>query len=246
MGLLAPLDWASVAISSDEPGEAWQKLFDELSEHGFENCSASHMQISNHVLPEESHGVLVSRSFEDFVSDQPEITLAIDTIGRFARSEQVLAATSLHPDYAKWSPSDQEFLSFMTEFGYRGGIAASVRDPLRGQFTLLTASCLTSESDALEGIGQVASSLLPAITFLQEGIKLKELVASAEFQPLSPREQECLTWVCSGHMNGAIAKRTGLSEATVQEYIRNACRKLQARTRAQAAARATLLHMIEP
>lgn len=204
------------------------------------------MRISNHVLPEESHGVMVSRSFEDFVSDQPDITLSIDTIGRFAQSEQVLAATSLHPDFAKWSPSDREFLNFMTEFGYRGGVAASVRDPLRGQFTLLTASCLTNEKDAVEGFEQVASSLLPAITFLQEGIRVKELVNDNEFQPLSRREQECLTWVCSGHMNGAIAKRTGLSEATVQEYISNACQKLHARTRAQAAARATLLHMIVP
>ena len=58
--------------------------------------------------------------------------------------------------------------------------------------------------------------------------------------PLSAREQECLALVTNGHTTKRIACRLGLTERTVNEHIGNACTKLRAANRTQAAARAMM------
>ena len=58
--------------------------------------------------------------------------------------------------------------------------------------------------------------------------------------PLSPRERDCMTYVARGLRTVRIAERLGLSEVTVELYLRNARRKLKAATTAQAVARAMI------
>jgi len=55
---------------------------------------------------------------------------------------------------------------------------------------------------------------------------------------LSPRERECLTWLALGLRNARIAEKLGISRPTVELHLGNARRKLNARTREQAVARA--------
>lgn len=246
MGMLDPLDWASAAISAENSAEAWGKLFGELGAHGFENCSATVMEIGKYVLTDQSHGVVITEDFEEHVRDHPEMTQSMDLLVQYGKYDRVTACTQGHPEFALWTERDLSFYKRMQDFGFRGGFGASLVDPWRREFTVMTASCFTTEAEAIEAYDRIAADLLPAVVFLQEGLRVKDLVGNRDWQPLSHREQECLVWVCSGMMNGQIAERTGLSEFTVQEYIRNACKKLNARTRAQAAARATLLHLISP
>jgi DNA-binding CsgD family transcriptional regulator len=58
----------------------------------------------------------------------------------------------------------------------------------------------------------------------------------AGVRPPSARELEVLTLLAGGATDPQIAKRLGLSPATVQTHVRNAKAKLGARTRAQAVA----------
>lgn len=58
--------------------------------------------------------------------------------------------------------------------------------------------------------------------------------------PLSPRERDCMTYVARGLRTVRIAERLGLSEVTVELYLRNARRKLKAATTSQAVARAMI------
>lgn len=51
--------------------------------------------------------------------------------------------------------------------------------------------------------------------------------------PLAPREYDVLRLVASGHTNGEIGERLGLSPNTVKTYLHNVMRKLDARNRAQ-------------
>jgi len=56
---------------------------------------------------------------------------------------------------------------------------------------------------------------------------------------LSEREREILRLVASGHTSGEIARNLSISAQTVNTHIKNIYRKLQVRTRAQAATRAS-------
>jgi len=60
-------------------------------------------------------------------------------------------------------------------------------------------------------------------------------------EPLTEREAQILRMVVEGMSNKAIASRLGLGEGTVKSHLRNIYRKLQVRTRAEAAAHAVQL-----
>jgi DNA-binding NarL/FixJ family response regulator len=60
-------------------------------------------------------------------------------------------------------------------------------------------------------------------------------------EPLTERETQILKMVVVGMSNKAIAKRLALGEGTIKSHLRNIYRKLQVRTRAEAAAQAVQL-----
>jgi len=62
--------------------------------------------------------------------------------------------------------------------------------------------------------------------------------------PLSSRELECLKWASTGLVNKEIAFRLGLSDKTVEFHMRNAIRRLNARNRTHAVARALIYGLI--
>ncbi|MET8830518.1 helix-turn-helix transcriptional regulator [Streptomyces sp. NPDC004610] len=62
--------------------------------------------------------------------------------------------------------------------------------------------------------------------------------ATTAATPLTPREVDVLTCVATGATNAATAARLGIAPETVKSYLRSAMRKLDARTRGEAVARA--------
>ena len=62
-------------------------------------------------------------------------------------------------------------------------------------------------------------------------------------EPLTERETEILRMVVVGMSNKAIAGRLALGEGTIKSHLRNIYRKLQVRTRAEAAAQAVHLEI---
>ncbi|WP_439575204.1 helix-turn-helix transcriptional regulator [Phreatobacter sp.] len=61
---------------------------------------------------------------------------------------------------------------------------------------------------------------------------------------LTAREVDCLSFVAEGLSDGEIGARLGISTTTAHAHVENAKRKLHARTRAQAVARACTLGLI--
>lgn len=76
-------------------------------------------------------------------------------------------------------------------------------------------------------------------------LKFPASAASAQ-TVLAPRERECLLWVAAGSSSKRIAYKLGISLHTVNEFIGNAMRKLDATTRAEAAAKAISAKLIHP
>lgn len=70
--------------------------------------------------------------------------------------------------------------------------------------------------------------------------------ASPPKPSLSPRQIECLRRVSEGETSCEIGRRLEISTRTVEQYIGDACLKLQARSRSHAVARALALGLIEP
>lgn len=62
---------------------------------------------------------------------------------------------------------------------------------------------------------------------------------------LTHRQRECLAWVRQGKSSSVIAEILGLSGQTVDEHLREACRRLGVRTRTQAAVEASLAGLID-
>ena len=63
---------------------------------------------------------------------------------------------------------------------------------------------------------------------------------------LSPREQECLQWVCRGKSSADIGTILSLSPRTVDSYLEKVCAKLRVRTRIEAVATAVRDGVIDP
>jgi DNA-binding CsgD family transcriptional regulator len=61
---------------------------------------------------------------------------------------------------------------------------------------------------------------------------------------LSKRQRECLAWVREGKSSAAISAILGISVATVDEHVAEACRRLGVRTRVQGAVEATVRGLI--
>lgn len=63
---------------------------------------------------------------------------------------------------------------------------------------------------------------------------------------LSPRQLECLSRIAAGQTSFEIARDLGLSNRTIDHYVRFACAKLGVRNRSQAVAKALQLKLIDP
>ena len=63
---------------------------------------------------------------------------------------------------------------------------------------------------------------------------------------LSEREIECMFWLSRGERPYAIANRLKLARVTVDLHIRNAKKKLNAKTREQAVVKAVFLGIVRP
>jgi DNA-binding CsgD family transcriptional regulator len=126
--------------------------------------------------------------------------------------------------------------------GFGGGITIPLRLPgsALGGFSLVT-GMLGQEFVAWHKThGRWATLAAHAIDQ-----RVLTLAAPQAARPhLSPRERECLTWLAIGLRHDRIAERLGITRPTVELHLANARRKLDARTREQALARAVALGLL--
>lgn len=130
------------------------------------------------------------------------------------------------------------------------GIGCGLAVPLRGSpgSSFGGAALLTRLKGARfaawrQAQGRVAVLMTQMAT--QRVLELAELDAPAP-RRLSPRERECLVWLATGLRSDRIAERLGLSRATVDLHLARARRRLGARTREQAVARALAFGLLQP
>jgi DNA-binding NarL/FixJ family response regulator len=103
------------------------------------------------------------------------------------------------------------------------------------------ASGFIPKSSPLEDIQQAVQVVLdgdvwwPAQTAATAAVTAEEKAASAGLASLTPQQFRVLTMVCDGLLNKQIAYDLNVSEATVKAHVTAIFRKLNVRTRTQAA-----------
>ncbi len=132
------------------------------------------------------------------------------------------------------------------EFGARSGILVPLRTSGQDRFGTFIV-CGDAPGDRFRNYYRKNSHhIVMAAFFADAKITQLETAADADDVSLSPRERECLLWLCRGLRNDRIAERLGVSNKTVELHLFNARRKLGAATREQAVARALALALIAP
>jgi len=92
---------------------------------------------------------------------------------------------------------------------------------------------LAGEEASIDPVRRARLQLLAQVSHQ----RCRALLSQPALRPaLTAREMECLRWVAAGKTDWDIGCILGISQATVHYHIENAKRKLDCRTRAQAAA----------
>lgn len=162
------------------------------------------------------------------------------------------------------SPQDKEreLLSLLEEQGTLTPVAAAVRTSLTVEEAAAKLDDLASKGHVKMALddGVIVYSLLerdrrdrsstadrpPAATAHANGSGNGAHPASEDtvYEPLSERELEVLTLLASGRSNGEIARDLFISVGTVKTHTNNIYRKLGARNRAEALAKARNLQLV--
>lgn len=247
---LDPHEWGRLAATTPSVEAAFQWLEMRLSPFDFDAISFVFdiPLIPSQSLPARPHrfGVMVTQDWEQRLEAEPSLARNDPIASRFIRSGQPLYFWRDSPLAKSLSGPEQSYVDLYEEHGMRSGIAMPVHDRRAGTFNVLFL-CDSNRVDCVQDLSRGEGAKLHlALTHLLEGLRVRHLAERSPSPVLSERERECLCWVSAGYSTKMIADRLALADATVNEYIASAMRKLECSTRAQACARAALLSLIEP
>lgn len=208
-------------------------------------CSGSPINGMGGLQDKVEHGRTVGKLVDDQV------------LGAILADPQLQAGDKF-PDYCKnnvrplvWQcqptkledPDERRFFGLAADFGVTGGITIPIHQMDRSTYGNLTLFFNQDSGNWLDQLNTSSSDLHVATLYLHT--RLSDIQPSHKDVPvLSPREQDCILFLAHGFQTAQIADRLTLSDATVNEYIQNARRKLNARTRSEAVALAVRMGLV--
>lgn len=183
--------------------------------------------------PEEYAGAYMA---EELIDDDPFARFCATTEGR---------AMGWHdPRAAQFATNrSKSVLSLAADFGLQYGISVPLRDgsgqAVGGIGVALDLKNEREAQDALRAHGRDIE--LAALLF---HARFHDELSPKDVITLSSREIECLKWAAVGLLTKEIAFRLSVSEKTVEFHLRNATKRLNARNRTHAVARALVYGLI--
>lgn len=193
---------------------------------------------------EESAGVLINREWTEFLGAGNVIDDPMTR--RLFRTHATLFWWEGSPLHRSMNDVERRFAEHYFEHDIRLGIVDGVVEPGTGRVDMLALDSRVSLSEFRSFQKAHGERLRLAVCWLWEAYRLKALRKTVDRHVLTKRQVECLSWVSCGMRSHDIAERLKLSTDTVNEYIATASRRLGARNRAQACARAVLLGLVSP
>lgn len=144
------------------------------------------------------------------------------------------------------NPKLKAYLGSLADIGIRASVMFPMHDRTNRDWGRFIFDTDLSADDFRKYFGEHGTSLHLAGIMSIERLHNLALQAGRMEARLTNRERECLLWLARGLRNDRIAERMGLRPVTVGLHISNACRKLDARTRAQALVKAIQFGMLQP
>ena len=144
------------------------------------------------------------------------------------------------------SRRQQSFMGEAAECGLKGGLTVPIFGP-NGRLSIL--SIATAQDDPALNRYMVVHRLLLHMVALYAHEAIERVTAPTQPEPvirLYPRERECLLWVGKGKTSWEIGEILGLTDGTVDQYLKSAARKLNVYGRQHALAKAIALGIIQP
>lgn len=248
---LNPLDWAEAGMRSVSLEDGWAHVDASLRAIGFDKIGGTHaLPIPVMMALPGDHqrvGTLVSKDYQSFHDDNPKVIVKDPYARLMAVSCNPVFYLPGHDHSIVTSEADDAYLDWsQAQFGARGGLGFPIRDRQRGVMHAI--SITTTPGDPEFGLlyDEFCEAIHRAATYFFEGIAVNDIRSSPDFRPLTSRERTCLTWCSVGKTTSEIADVLSISDATVNEHITNATKRLRASNRTHACARATLLDLINP
>ena len=168
----------------------------------------------------------------------------VDPISREARSSWLPVIWDVRDYLARCTGKQARMFEVTLEHGYERGISVPVRGPSSG-FDSFVALSRHTEREFEQGKNAWRNELLligAHMSSVYHGVLHREEVSHAE---LTTRELECLHWTAQGKTAWEVARLIDISERTVQFHIRNACGKMNAASKHQAALKAANMGLIQ-
>ncbi len=167
-----------------------------------------------------------------------------DPFARFCATAEGGAMGWHDPRAAQYATErSRDVLSLAADFGLQYGISVPLRDGSGASVGGIgVALDLTSEREADDALRAHGRDIeLAAMLF---HARFHNELSPQDVISLSSREIECLKWASVGLLTKEIAFRLSLSDKTVEFHLRNATKRLNARNRTHAVARALVYGLI--
>ncbi|MEN3975865.1 LuxR C-terminal-related transcriptional regulator [Emcibacter sp. SYSU 3D8] len=168
----------------------------------------------------------------------------IDPISRQARSSWLPVIWDVRDYLVRCTGKQAKLFEITLEHGYERGISVPVRGPFAGFDSFVGLSRHTErEFEQGKSLWRNELMLIGAhMSSVYHGVLHREDVQTAD---LTTRELECLHWTAQGKTAWEVARLIDISERTVQFHIRNACAKMNAVSKHQAALKAANMGLIQ-
>lgn len=249
-GLPSPVSWALTAGNRATATDAWREFYNCLQQLGFANPSYLHEaeRFERRVpSPDKTFGHLVSPKFMEGIRNDPvinQVGFKVPVAASFGMEVSVIPELEL--GRSDLDPMDRQAVGWMKDLGLLGGWGFSLANRKSNTYSVLLLDCQYGLAEQKQLIDLHSNYLQACCAYFTEGLIVRALREDAGPNLLSARETDCLAYTAAGLSSKEIADQLAIATSTVNEYINSAQRKLKARNRTQATARAVLLGVIAP
>ena len=184
------------------------------------------------------------RNFGDFVDKEFIRSVVDDDAMMSDETFSIYSRSTLSPLDWRCAPLDLDqpaglrgLYARAEDFGVRSGVTVPIQGAdgrSYGNFTFMRRGYADDSTDE-PSLAELTAFAHHAHGLLERFSAPSDAVVQT---PLTARERECLLWIASGLNSKAIAQRLNVSHETVNEHVANARRKLRAKTRSEAVAKA--------
>ncbi len=167
----------------------------------------------------------------------------VDPISRQARSSWLPVAWDARDYLGRCTGKPARMFEATIEHGYERGVSVPIRGP-SGGFDMFVGLSRHTPREFQQGKNGWRNELMligAHMSSVYHGVLHCEEAPPAE---LTARELQCLHWTAQGKTAWEVARLIDVSERTVQFHIRNACGKMNAVSKHQAALKAANLGLI--